>query len=301
MSGKIKGGSWKKNLKKFLSNAENSSQFSFQSVKTGKNLKIQECLYEDLLPYQIKSSPISSLSKEDNVWIACSMLDRISETSDSVVVLDRGYPVGVIGAKEILKNIIKNPQSDFFHKTLSSKIMNRKFYLDTRQVKLSKILEQMQETKTMFSILQNGKYDFSAISTGEILEIGSMSNVKIDSSKLPKRKIARCSRDDSVEDLIKTLLNSESSFAMLEGDSLGIDQISIIKKLSNELNFLENIEEFLELKASIFQFQSPKLIPENLMFSEICRVMMESDFPYSMTESRIWTPKDVLDVLSVGL
>jgi hypothetical protein len=35
-------------------------------------LGLQECLFDDLLPKTLVSSPISSIENTDNIWIACS-------------------------------------------------------------------------------------------------------------------------------------------------------------------------------------------------------------------------------------
>ena len=84
---------WKKNLNKIFNKNSNSefSQISFQSVNTGRSLELTECLYEDLLPYSLASTPISSINSTDNVWIASSMYSRLSRTTDYLVVLDEEF------------------------------------------------------------------------------------------------------------------------------------------------------------------------------------------------------------------
>ena len=67
------------------------------------------------------------------------------------------------------------------------------------------------------------------------------------------------------------------------------------------MNFLQDIENILELNASIFKLGSPKLIPENLAFTEICKLMLDMKFPYLITTKRIWTPHDVMEILSKGV
>ena len=54
---------WKKNLNKILNKNSNSkvNHLQFQSINTGKNLELQECLFDDLLPKTLVSSPISSV------------------------------------------------------------------------------------------------------------------------------------------------------------------------------------------------------------------------------------------------
>ncbi|MDX1371663.1 MAG: hypothetical protein R3321_04295, partial [Nitrososphaeraceae archaeon] len=172
---KINGG-WRKNLDKILNKNSQSktNQLQFQSINTGKNLELQECLFDDLLPRALVSTPISSIENTDNVWIASSMLSRVYDSTNNLVILEKEFPIGILGGKEILKGLLKNPTPYYFHDILVEEIMNRKFYLDTREAKLNKILEQMNKTKNEFTILQNSKHSFSSISIREILEVGAL-------------------------------------------------------------------------------------------------------------------------------
>ena len=293
---------WKKGFNKIISKTpEINQKFMFESIETGEHKLLQECLYNDLLPQSVRSSPISSLSGEDNLWISTSMLNRVSDTTDNVVVIEKEYPSGIISAKEILKGILKNPTLNFFNETLSQDIMNRRFYLDTRSAKLSKILSQMNSTNRTFSIIQNSKYDFTSISIREILEIGSMCSIQNIQGLEPKEKVVTCKRESSVEEIIELLVQDKIELVQLEGESLALDRQSIIQNIVAKLNFLENVDDFLELNSTIFQFQAPKLIPENLAFPEICKLMLEMKFPYLISSKRIWTPLDVMEILSKGV
>ena len=293
---------WKKNLGKILNKNSQSrnTQISFQSINSGKNLELTECLFDDLLPYSLASSPISTVSKTDNLWIVSSMYARLSRTTDNLVVLDDGFPLGIIGGKEILNGILKNPTPYFFNDVLSSEIMNRKFYLDTRVAKLQKLLEQMQKIKRNFAIIQNSKQSFSAISIREILEIGALSKSNIRMSDLEERKIPSIKRDDTVEFLLKSLLREDTDLLLIENESLFIDNNIVIEKIVNDLNYLKDVENFLELNASVFKFASPKLIPEKLTISEVCKLMLYMKHPYVMTSNRIWTPHDVVKIMNLG-
>ena len=292
---------WKEKFAKFLTKKSvNTPNLTIQSIGSSEAFQDIDCLYDDVLPRSVKSSPISSLEGNDNVWIASSMLSRISQTSENIVVIEKEFPIGIIGGREIIKGVRKNPTSNFFSKTISSKIMNRKFYLDSRKVPLQKILEQMYHTNRMYAIIQNSKYDFSAVSVNEILEIGSMSQSEITAAEPTERKIVTCKRGDSVEDITKLLSEEQIEFLMLENESGIIDQSSLIEKITTDLNFLEDVNDFLELNASIFQFQTPKLIPEKLPFSEICKVMLKIKHPYVITTKRLWTPRDILEILMRG-
>jgi hypothetical protein len=290
------------NLNKILNNKSTpkNTQLQFQSINTGKNLELQECLFDELLPYSLISSPISSIGGSDNVWIACSMLSRVSDTTNNLVVLEKEFPLGVIGAREILKGLLKNPTLFYFQDILSQEIMNRKFYLDTRNAKLDKLLKQMVKAKSEFIILQNSKYSFSSFSFREILEIGALCKTSFEASALPEQKIKIFRRDNSIEDLIKSLIYDNTELLLLENESLFIDAITIIEKIAGDLKYLKNCENFLDLNASIFKLERPKLIPNKLSLSEICQTMLYMKHPYIMTENKLLSPKSILEILSKG-
>jgi hypothetical protein len=290
------------NLNKILNNNSipKNIQLQFQSINTGKNLELQECLFDELLPYSLVSSPISTIGGTDNVWIACSMLSRVSDTTNNVVVLEKDFPLGVIGAREILKGLLKNPTLFYFQDILSQDIMNRRFYLDTRNAKLDKLLKQMVKSKSEFIILQNSKQNFSSFSIREILEIGALCKTSFGASALPEQKIKIFRRDDSIEDLIKSLIYDNTELLLLENESLFIDPMAVIEKIAGDLKYLKNCENFLDLNASIFKLERPKLIPNKLTLSEICQTMLYMKYPYIMTENKILTPKSILEILIKG-
>lgn len=293
---------WKKNLKRFIHN-NNSSQleFSFLSIDTGRHVNLAECLYDELLPVEIKASPISGLGKDDNLWIATSMLARVAESTNEIVVLENDFPVGTIGPKEVLRGILKNPRFDFFNNTISGNIMNRNFYVDTRKAKLIKIIHQMIQTKRQFAIIQNKKSDYSGISVKEILEIGALCKTEITASQEKSGKTSFFTRETSVRDIIKALIQDDTNYLLLKDENLVLDPLSIIERITQDFNFLKNVDNFLDLNASIFKFRVPKLIPERLEFSEICKLMLEMRYPYLTTSTRLWTPLDILDCLKDGV
>lgn len=292
----------KKNLNKILNKntKTNVNQLEFQSINTGKSLELQECLFEDLLPKALVSSPISNIENTDNIWIACSMLSRVSDITNNLVVLQDGFPSGIVSAKEILKGLLKNPTPYFFHDILVEEIMNRRFYLDTREAKLEKILEQMRKTKSDFVILQNSRQSFSAISIREILEIGSLCKSNLEISNLSNKKIKKFRRDDTVEDIIKLLIQEDTEFLLLENESLFIDSMTIIEKIVNDLDYLKNCNNFLDFSSSIFKLENPKLIPNNLSLSEISQIMLSMKHPFVMTSDHLFTPRSILEILSTG-
>jgi len=159
----------------------------------------------------------------------------------------------------------------------------------------------MKKMKRTFAIIQNSKTSFSAISIREILEIGALCNTNIKVCDLPERKIKVFKRDDPIEYLLSSLLDEETDLLMLENESLFIDHTTIIEKITGDLNFLKDVENFLELNASVFKLANPKLIPDKLTLSEVCKMMLYMKHPYVMTTEQVFTPRDILQALSLDL
>ena len=87
---------WKEKFGKLITKKSVSpSGLTIHSIESNETFQSIGCLYDDVLPRTLKSSPISSLEGKDNVWIASSMLSRISQTSDNIVVIEKEYPVGI--------------------------------------------------------------------------------------------------------------------------------------------------------------------------------------------------------------
>ena len=156
------GSYWKNNLTKRLNNNSKSNNFqiNFHSIDSGKNLLLEECLFDEILPYSLATSPVSSIEADDNLWIASSMLARVSDTTDNLVVIENDFPIGILSIREILNAILKNPTPYLFHDSKVSQIMNRKFYLDVRKTKLQKLLQQINQSKKSFAITKSWKTEW---------------------------------------------------------------------------------------------------------------------------------------------
>ncbi len=69
----------------------------------------------DLLGNSLTSTPCVNVRKTAKVKVVAGMLVQYLETfTNSVVVRDGTKPIGVIGGKEIIRGVYKNPSSDFF-------------------------------------------------------------------------------------------------------------------------------------------------------------------------------------------
>ena len=97
---------------------------------------------KDLLPLSLSSTPAVSIRKENKMWVATGMLIHYLESfTDSLVVTEEDEkPIGVIGGREIIENIFKNPTSEFFDETTVEQVMNKDLTILSKKIKLKKLL-----------------------------------------------------------------------------------------------------------------------------------------------------------------
>ena len=118
----------------------------FQSLLNGEDITLDVCSFEEVLPYSLLSIPISTITPHDNVWIASSMLSRVTDVTNNLVVIEDEFPIGTISAIEIMEGLQKNPTGVFFSENIT-KVMNPDFYIDSRTVNIAAILNRMGKSK----------------------------------------------------------------------------------------------------------------------------------------------------------
>ncbi|HET8720066.1 MAG TPA: hypothetical protein VFM64_03625 [Candidatus Nitrosotenuis sp.] len=269
---------------------------SFQSLLTGEDLTLDICSFEEVLPYSLMSIPISSVTTNDNIWIATSMLSRISDVTNSLVVIEDEFPIGTISIYEILNGLQKNPKPQYFEETVT-KIMNPDFYIDSRNVNVANILKRINKAKNPFTVIENDKNNFSQLSIRQVLEIGSLCKSNVTASSFPKKQSSTFRRDDKFRDVIEKL--SFNEFILLEDELSFVNHDLFLEKIK-ELSATPN-NNILELSASTFKTVTPTLISDKLTIAEMCRMMLNMKYPCLMTSEQMITPRDILDILCLGI
>lgn len=282
------------NLGKMLGKNSIKKSLVFQSLLNGEDITLDVCSFEEVLPYSLLSIPISTIAPHDNIWIASSMLSRIADVTNTLVVIEDEFPIGTISTNEIIDGLQKKPTVEFFSESVT-KIMNADFYIDSRTVNIKGILDRMYKSQNPFSIIQNDKTSFSQFSVRQTLEIGALCKTDFSAGSFEKRRIARFKRDDTINDVIEKLKKEQSEFVMLEDEFSFVNHDIILEKLK-ELNNTKN-EDIVNLSASTLKVITPVLISEKSNISEICKIMINAKYPCVMTSDRLITPRDVLDVL----
>lgn len=269
---------------------------SFQSLLGGEDLTLDVCSFEEVLPYSLMSIPISSVTTNDNIWIATSMLSRISDVTNNLVVIEDEFPIGTISIYEILNGLQKNPKPQYFEETVT-KIMNPDFYIDSRDVNVANILKRINKAKNPFTVIENDKNNFSQFSIRQVLEIGSLCKSNVTASSFPKKQAPTFRRDDKFRDVIEKL--SFNEFVLLEDELSFVNHDLFLEKIK-ELSTTSN-NNILELSASTFKTVTPTLISDKLTIAEICRMMLNMKYPCLMTSEQMITPRDILDILCLGI
>lgn len=265
----------------------------FQSLLTGEDLTLDVCSFEEILPYSLTSLPISTVTTNDNIWIATSMLSRISDVTNNVVVVEDEFPIGIISAYEIFEGLRKNPTTQYFDESIT-KIMNADFYIDSRDADISNILKRLNRSKNPFIIIENDRMNFSQFSIRQVLEIGSLCKTDEIASSFPKKQASYFIRDDRVGDVIEKLDKDENRFVLLKGEFSFVNYDVLLDKIK-ELNETKN--NLLELSASTLKTITPTLISDRLTVSEICKIMLSMRHPCVMTSEQLITPYDILNFL----
>ena len=71
----------------------------------------------------------------------------------------------------------------------------------------------------------------------------------------------------------------------------------MIEKIVRELNYLRNIKDFLNIKATVFKLENAKTISENLNIQEASKIMYEMLSPYLMVKDQVVSPWDIVQSL----
>lgn len=278
----------------FRGSTKEKKSLAFQSLLTGEELTLDVCSFEEILPYSLMSIPISTVTSHDNVWIATSMLSRISDVTTNLVVIEDGFPIGTISVYEILDGLQRNHTSQYFEQGVT-KIMNADFYIDSRNANLVNVLKRIGRTKNPFTIIENDRNNFSQFSIMQVLEIGTLCKTNVMTSSFPKKRLVTFRRDDKIRTIIEKLDQNKNNFVMLEGELSFVNHEIILEKIK-ELNTTQN-ENLLELSASTLKTITPTLISDRLTVSEICKIMLGMKYPCVITSEQVITPHDILEVL----
>lgn len=259
-------------------------------------MAIADLKLNQLLPLSLTSTPAVSIQKENKVWVAAAMLVHYLESfTDSLVVTDeKEQPIGVLGGFEIIKNVFENPTLEFFDEKTVEDIMDEELVRASSETSLRELLEKWQKTRRAFCILPNILGGYSAISARKLLEVGANCKTNITISDLPWKEIISFEYDDTIGQIINLMMNNKTRKLILHDSSGFISDRTIIQTIAQELDYLRNTENFLDLKIEEhFKLAYVKSVPEDMNLTDLSKLMFGMVHPYVMTKEQVYTPWDV--------
>jgi hypothetical protein len=269
------------------------------NVKSEKNLPISDYSLNDLLSNTLTTVPAVSTTIYDRVWETTGMLvHHLESFTDSLVVTDEARPVGLVGGVEIMCGILKTPTFDFFNNTLVGKIKNDGLIVTTADTKLSDLLKQWKDTGRAFAIIPNQYHGYSAISARKLLEVGMLCNTDITINDMAKKRISTFKQNQTVKEIINKMFENKTRRLVLENTTQFLSDRIIIEKISTDLNYLHDVDNFLDMKANIFKLEDAKIISYDMKIPELCKKMYGMLHPYVMTKDQVISPWDIIMVLT---
>ena len=221
------------------------------------------------------------------------MLVQYLETfTDSVVVRDGTRPIGVIGGREIIQGVYKNPSSDFFEMKQVGDIADNRLNVVTADTSLEELISIWKNAKRAFAIINMGNDDYSVISVKKLLEIGIGNNIESCMSEIPKKKIVTFDNDASFGDVMKLMLENKTRKILLEGTNQFINDRIIIETIE-KFDYLLDNDNFLDIPVSVASLDEAKTVSEDLNLTEISKMMYDMSQPLILHEDRVVSPWDV--------
>jgi len=251
----------------------------------------------ELLGNSLTSTPCVNVRKTAKVRVATGMLVQYLETfTDSVVVRDETKPIGVVGGREIIRGVYKNPSSDFFEMKQVADIVDSRLNVVTANTSLNKLISLWKDVGRAFAIVDMGNDDYSIISVKKILEIGINNTSEFHISEFPKKKMITCSKDSTFGEVMKLMLENKTRKILFEGTSQFINDRIIIETIE-KMDYLINTENFSDIPVSVTSPEEAKVVSDDLSLSEISKMMFEMSHPLVIHEDSPISPWDICMVL----
>jgi CBS domain-containing protein len=247
----------------------------------------------ELLQKSLTSTPCVNVRKNAKVRVVAGMLVQYLETfTDSVVVRYDTVPIGVIGGKEIIQGVYKNPSSDFFEMNLVEDITDNRLTKIIPDTTLKELISLWIDSGRAFAVINTDNDDYSVVSAKKLLEIGMSCNSEFCISQIPKKNIGIFNKDATFGDVMKLMLKNKSRKILLEGTHQFINDRIIIETIEN-FNYLLGKDNFLQIPVSIVTLDNAKVVSEDLKLSQISKIMYNMSHPCVIYEDQVITPWDI--------
>lgn len=259
---------------------------------------ISELSLQELYSDSLTSSLCVNIEKGTEIWVATGMLVQYLESfTDGVVVREKNKPIGVVGGKDIIENLIDNPTSEFFDKTMVQEIMEKRVPIVSSETKYKELVEFWKKTRRAFALIPNEFSDYSAISAKKILEIGMRCKTQISISELPEKDLKTFKKDDSIGNVMNSMLENGTRRLLLENTNYFINDRMILEKISEDLKYLRGTSNFLDTPISEFKLADARVSDEDWPVPQVSKIMYEMEHPYVIFQDKVITPWDICLVL----
>lgn len=270
-------------------------------MNLGELLPIRNQTLKDLLPYSLSSTPAVSIRKENKMWMAtCMLMHYLESFTDSLVVTEEDEkPIGVIGGKEVIKNIFENPSADFFDKITVEQVMDKNLIIISEKIKLEELFEKWKQTRRAFSIIPNNLGGYSAISGRKLLEICANCITDVTISELPKKEIITFNRTDTMKDIISLMLQNNTRRLVLKNTNMFINDRLIIQTIAQKFDFFRNVKFLDHMITESFNLEEAKKISKDTNLAEISKIMSVMVHPCIIFQDQLITPWDICAALQL--
>ena len=245
----------------------------------------------------LTSTPCVNVRKTAKIKVVTGMLAQYLETfTDSVVVRDGLKPIGIVGGKEIIQGVYKNPSSDFFEMKQVEDITDQRLNVVTPENSLEELVSMWKGAGRAFAVIDMGNDDYSVISVKKLLEIGINNNVDSCIDQIPKKKTVTFDKDATFGDVMKLMLENRTRKIMLEGTNQFINDRIVIETIE-KFDYLLGNDNFLDVPISVASLDSAKIVSDNLSIADISKMMYGMSQPLVMHDDMVISPWDVCSVL----
>lgn len=279
---------------------ENTTSIKNQrfSYSTDDNSRLSDLTLDYLLPYTLHSTPIASVQKNEKMWVVTAMLCRYLESfTDGVIVMNEKEPLGVLGGRETLSRLLRNPTLEFFEDYTAGQIMADHINIVSPKTTLGELLLMMMRQRLGVAIIPYKDHGYASISARSLLEVAATAKSDMRIRDIPKKKIVTISPDDSIKNVILTMLQHQTRKLVFDDLSTYISDRGIIEKISLGMNYLANSSDFLNTEANSF---NPKLLTKidaDIEITTLAKIMISMDVPYVLANEHIISPWDIILVL----
>ena len=263
------------------------------------SFSIRESTLGKLFPERLLWTLCIHVDKGKEVWVVAGMLVQYLESAtDSVIVRDdKENPIGVIGGKEIMVNLLENPTSSLFYETKVEDIMELNPITVSKDTKYEDLMKKWKERGRAYAIVANEWGFYSAISAQKILEIGKKCKTNLTIEDLPKKEIVTFKKRDTFDSVINSMFDNKSRKILLENSTKYLSDRLIIETITEKMKHLKETDNFLDKSVENVELEEAKVINKNLKINEVSDIMYDMAHPFVMYKDWLVTPWDICNVM----